>query len=31
VHGDTPGAVALAGAVRAAVAQAGFDLRPFAS
>jgi UPF0271 protein len=31
VHGDTPGAVALASAVRAAVTKAGFDLRPFAS
>ena len=31
VHGDTPGAVALAGAVRAAVTRAGFGLRPFAS
>jgi 5-oxoprolinase (ATP-hydrolysing) subunit A len=31
VHGDTPGAVALAGAVRAALTQAGFGLRPFAS
>jgi 5-oxoprolinase (ATP-hydrolysing) subunit A len=31
VHGDTPGAVALAGAVRAAVTRAGYSLRPFAS
>jgi UPF0271 protein len=31
VHGDTPGAVALAGAVRAALTGAGFVLRPFAS
>ena len=31
VHGDTPGAVMLAGAVRAAVTRAGFGLRPFAS
>jgi UPF0271 protein len=31
VHGDTPGAVALAGAVREAVTRAGFGLRPFAS
>jgi UPF0271 protein len=31
VHGDTPGAVALASAVRAAVTKASFDLRPFAS
>ena len=31
VHGDTPGAVALATAVRSAVTGAGFTLRPFAS
>lgn len=30
VHGDTPGAVAIAGAVRAAVEAAGFELRPLA-
>jgi UPF0271 protein len=30
VHGDTPGAVALAGAVRAALEQAGVTLAPFA-
>jgi UPF0271 protein len=30
VHGDTPGAVAIAAAVRAAVEAAGFELRPLA-
>ena len=30
VHGDTPGAVKLAEAVRNAVTGAGFTLRPFA-
>ena len=29
VHGDTPGAVAIAGAVRAALQEAGVDVRPF--
>jgi len=29
VHGDTPGAVAIAGAVRAALQDAGVDVRPF--
>jgi UPF0271 protein len=31
VHGDTPGAVAIAAAVRAALEGAGYALRPFAS
>jgi UPF0271 protein len=31
IHGDTPGAVAIARAVRAALEAAGVELRPFAS
>jgi len=31
VHGDTPGAVAMARAVRAALAEAGVEVRPFAA
>jgi UPF0271 protein len=30
LHGDTPGAVAMAGAVRAALASAGISVRSFA-
>jgi 5-oxoprolinase (ATP-hydrolysing) subunit A len=30
VHGDTPGAVAMAVAVRKALAEAGVEIRPFA-
>jgi UPF0271 protein len=30
LHGDTPGAVALAGAIRSALVSAGVELRPFA-
>jgi UPF0271 protein len=29
VHGDTPGAVAMAAAVRVALEQAGISVRPF--
>jgi UPF0271 protein len=31
VHGDSPGAVAMAAAVRAALEDAGVELRPFAA
>jgi UPF0271 protein len=31
LHGDTPGAVALARAVRDALGEAGVDVKPFAS
>jgi UPF0271 protein len=31
IHGDTPGAVAMARAVRAALEQSGVEIRPFAS
>jgi UPF0271 protein len=30
IHGDTPGAVAMARAVRAGLEQAGVEIRPFA-